>query len=125
MSFHGYPQGLYTSHHVMPTPFVTNNYMNRFISPKKLVDIKYTFKPPNMTLKQFVQKYKLPDQSSIKIEGLVRKMEKKDISAVMKLYKQQMEKYKMYYKFSQDDISYFMLPKEGVVWTYVIEDSNK
>ena len=52
-------------------------------------------------------------------------MEKKDISTVLKLYKAQMEKYKMYYKFSQEDISYFMLPKENVVWTYVIEDANK
>ena len=53
-------------------------------------------------------------------------MEKKDISQVLKLYKQQMERCaKMYYKFSQDDISYFMLPKEGVVWTYVIEDDKK
>ena len=52
-------------------------------------------------------------------------MEKKDITAVLKLYKQQMEKYKMYYKFSQDDISYFMLPKDNVVWTYVIEDDKK
>ena len=84
----------------MPTPFVTNNYMNRFINSKKLTEIKYTHKPPNLTMKQFVQKYKLPEQSGIKIEGNVRKMEKKDISAVLKLYKQQMEKYKMYYKFS-------------------------
>lgn len=88
MCYHGYPQGLYTSHHVMPTPFVTNNYINRFINPKVLIDIKYTYKPPNMPLKQFINKYKLPDQTNIKIEGLVRKMEKKDISAVMKLYKQ-------------------------------------
>ena len=109
----------------MPTPFVTNNYMNRFINPKKLTEIQYTHKPANMPMKQFVNKYKLPDQSGIKIDGIVRLMEKKDISTVLKLYKQQMEKCKMYYKFSQDDISYFMLPKENVVWTYVIEDDKK
>ena len=44
---HGYPQGLYTSSHVMPTPFVTNHYMNRFINSKKLTEIQYTHKPPN------------------------------------------------------------------------------
>ena len=52
-------------------------------------------------------------------------MEKKDITAVLKLYKEQMEKYKMYYKFSQDDVVHFMMPKDEVVWTWVIEDDKK
>lgn len=31
----------------------------------------------------------------------------------------------MYYKFTQEDISYFMLPKDDVCWTWVIEDEKK
>lgn len=109
----------------MPTPFVTNHYMNRFINSKKLVETKYTNKPQNLNMKQFEKRYQLPEQSGIQIEGQVRKMEKKDITAVLKLYKEQQEKYKMYYKFSQDDVVHFMMPKDNVVWTYVIEDESK
>ena len=44
--------------------------------------------------------HRLPAKASIHIQGNVRAMEKKDIPAVFKLYKMQMEKYKLYYKYS-------------------------
>ena len=70
----------------MPTPFCSSHYMNRFINSKKLVEIKYTNKPPNMKMKHFEDKYKLPDRNTINITGTVRKMEKKDVSTVLKLH---------------------------------------
>jgi glycylpeptide N-tetradecanoyltransferase len=82
----GFPQAYYTSGHSMPTPFCTSHYANRFINSKKLVEIKYTNKPANMTMKQFEKKYQLPDRSGIDITGNIRKMEKKDISIVLKLF---------------------------------------
>ena len=121
----GYPQAYYTSGHTMPTPFCTSHYMNRFINSKKLVEIKYTNKPPNMKMKQFEDRYKLPDRNSINIIGTVRAMEKRDISTVLKLHNMQQKNYKVHYKMSQDDIIHYMFPKEDVVWTYVIEDSEK
>ena len=107
----------------MPTPFCTSHYMNRFINSKKLVEIKYTNKPPNVSMKQFEKRYELPERKGIEIEGTIRKMEKKDISTVLKLHNNQQKLYKVHYKMSQDDIIHFMLPKDEVVWTYVIEDA--
>jgi glycylpeptide N-tetradecanoyltransferase len=52
-------------------------------------------------------------------------MEKKDVSVVLKLYNDKMKNYKFYYKFSQEDVMHFLLPKENIVWTYVIEDDSK
>ena len=49
-------------------------------------------------------------------------MQKKDLSAVFKLHKQQQEKYQFTYKLTQDEILYFLLPREDIVWTYVIEN---
>jgi glycylpeptide N-tetradecanoyltransferase len=98
--------------------------MNRFINCKRLAEMKYTNKPDSWTMKQFEQRYRLPAKDSIKIEGTIRKMEKKDISAVLKLHMNQQKKYKVYYKMSQDDIIHYLLPKDEVVWTYVIEDDN-
>ena len=43
-------------------------------------------------------------------------------STVLKLFNMQQAKYKIHYKMSQDDIIHHLMPKENVVWTYVIEN---
>lgn len=82
----GFPQAYYTSGHSMPTPFCTSHYMNRFLEPQKLVEVRYTYLPTGMTMKQFVNKWRLPEKKGIKIEGNIRDMQKKDASAVLKLF---------------------------------------
>ena len=52
-------------------------------------------------------------------------MEKKDVSDVLRLHMEQQKKYKVYYKLSQDEIRHFLLPKDDVVWTYVIESVDE
>jgi hypothetical protein len=94
----GYPQAMYTSGHTMPTPFVTTYYMNRFINPSKLCEIKYTNMPSTMSFKEFDKKYGLPKKDKINIKGTVRKMTKKDLSIVFKLWNLQQEKYTFRYK---------------------------
>ena len=63
----GIPHAMYTSGHTMPTPFVTCHYMNRFINPSKLCEIKYTNMPASMSFKEFDRKYALPKKETIKI----------------------------------------------------------
>mmetsp|Transcript_958 Transcript_958/g.1704 ORF Transcript_958/g.1704 Transcript_958/m.1704 type:complete len:323 (-) Transcript_958:67-1035(-) len=118
----GFMQAYYTSGHTIPTPFTTSNYLNRFINPKKLAEIMYCNKPSDLPMKQFEKRYRLPDREGIKLEGALRVMQKKDLSQVHKLYHEQQKKYKVYYKLSQEEISHYLLPKEDVVWTYVIEN---
>ena len=57
----GINSSMYTSGHVMPTPFVTVHYMNRFLNPSKLAEIKYCNVPATMSLKDFNKKYRMPD----------------------------------------------------------------
>ena len=119
---HGLPQAYYTSAHSMPTPFATCHFMNRFINSKKLVEIKYTNKPHNMTFPQFEKRYRMPDKKGINLKGSVRLMEKRDITAVQKLYNEQVSKFKIYYKHSQEETIHFLIPKNDLVWTYVVEN---
>jgi hypothetical protein len=51
----------------MPTPFVTCHYLNRFLNPSKLVEVKYCNMPSGMTFKDFNKKHRLPDKKGIKI----------------------------------------------------------
>ena len=75
----------YTTGQSQPTPFATSHYMNRFLDPKKLVDVHYCLKPPNMNMDQFVKLYRLPKPDMINIEGSIRSMQKKDVTTVLKL----------------------------------------
>jgi glycylpeptide N-tetradecanoyltransferase len=81
----GYPQACYTSGHAQPTPACTNYYMNKFLNPSKLVEVKYCFLPNNMTFKQFEKKHHLTDSSFINLKGTMRLMEMKDVDTVFKL----------------------------------------
>lgn len=63
----------------MPTPFVTTHYMNRFLNPSKLCQIKYTNMPAMMSFKDFDKKHILPKKSTIKLTGELRAMEKRDL----------------------------------------------
>ena len=118
----GIPLAMYTSGHTKPTPFVTTHYLNKFINPIKLAEVKYCNVPPSMTLKQFEKYHRLPDKKGINIKGDMRLMAKKDLSAVFKLFNQQQEKYKFRYKVSQEELMQYLLPLDEVVWTWVIEN---
>ena len=50
-------------------------------------------------------------------------MEKKDVPTVFKLFKDQQAKYKVQYKYSQDEIIHHCFPKEDIVWTWVVENT--
>lgn len=43
-------QAIYTSGTTLPTPFGTAPYWHRNLNPKKLVDVKFSFKPANQTM---------------------------------------------------------------------------
>ena len=121
----GFMQAFYTSGHTMPTPFTTVMYMNRFINCYKLIDCLYTHLPGNKTISEFAKQHRLPPKHTVQIIGNVRAMEKKDLSTVYKLFMEQMAKYKMYFKYSQDDLKHLLLPKDDVIWTWVIETEEE
>lgn len=52
-------------------------------------------------------------------------MVKKDAAAVLKLWNQQQENYKFRYKFSQEDVLHFLVPRDDLLWTWVIENPNE
>ena len=97
---HGLMTAFYTAHHAQPTPFCTVGFYNRFLNPKKLIDIGYTVLPPKVKLQAFEHRFKLPEHKSINIVGDLRLMQKKDASAVLKLYNQSNAERKFKYKMS-------------------------
>jgi len=118
----GIQHGIYTSNHSHPTPFVTCHFMQRYLNGEKLVLSKFTRCPATMSLQDFDKKLRLPKRESVKIQGAVRPMLKKDVPAVYKLFKDQQSKYRMHHRLSQEEVLHYLLPRDDVVWTWVIEN---
>ena len=127
-------QAIYTAGVVIPTPISTCRYYHRTLNVPKLVDVKFTYVPRDMTIARMIRQSKVPSTPSLARSGL-REMEEKDVSAVGELFRRYMERFDMIPLFEEEDIRHQFLSGRGtgekeastgrragqVVWTYVIE----
>jgi glycylpeptide N-tetradecanoyltransferase len=58
------------------------------------------------------------------LKGL-RKLVKSDISAVSKLLNQHLtDNYKVHMVFTDEEVAHWVLPRENVIYSYVVEDDS-
>jgi glycylpeptide N-tetradecanoyltransferase len=76
-------QAVYTAGIVVPVPAGTATYSHRGLNPKKLIDVGFSALPVGESLASHLKKSKL--QGDVTVQGVIREMQKKDISAVFKL----------------------------------------
>jgi len=113
-------QAVYTAGVILPKPVATARYFHRSLNPKKLVETNFSKLPANTPLSRMIKKFKLPGQTLL--PGL-RPMVEKDVGAVRGLLNRYMKKFRFVPVFRTDaDIRHWLLPKEGVIWSYVVED---
>ncbi|KAN0136941.1 Myristoyl-CoA:protein N-myristoyltransferase, N-terminal domain containing protein [Lactarius tabidus] len=127
-------QAIYTAGIVIPTPVSTCRYYHRTLNIPKLVDVKFTYVPRDMTIARMIRQAKVPSIPTLARSGL-REMEEKDVSAVSELFRRYMERFDMVPLFDEEDIRHQFLSGRGtgereassgrrsgqVVWTYVVE----
>jgi len=127
-------QAIYTAGIVIPTPISTCRYYHRTLNVPKLVDIKFTYVPRDMTIARMARQSKVPSTASLSRSGL-REMEERDVAAVGDLFRRYMERFDMVQLFDEEDIRHQFLSGHGtgevdsstgrrtdqVVWTYVVE----
>jgi len=68
-----------------------------------------------------IKLYKVPAETQI---NGIRPMAKKDIAPVYKLLSNYLSKFKLYNKYTEEEVKHFFLPRNGVIYTYVVE-TNK
>ncbi|CAG8644199.1 8885_t:CDS:2, partial [Paraglomus occultum] len=114
-------QAVYTAGIVLPKPICSARYFHRNLNPKKLIETNFSRLPPNMTMSRIIKKFKLPAETAT--PGL-RPMKSKDAPAIRKLLNEYMNKFNFVPVFKSDEeVRHWLLPKEGVIWSYVVEDS--
>jgi hypothetical protein len=77
-------QAIYTAGIVIPTPISTCRYYHRTLNIPKLVDVKFTYVPRDMTIARMIRQAKVPSTPTLARSGL-REMEERDVSAVSEL----------------------------------------
>lgn len=122
-NLNGIWQGVHTGGIVLPRPVSTCRYYHRPLNWQKLYECGFSPLPPGSKPQYMVRKYALPESTSTK--GL-RKMEEKDLDAVLELFKRYIAKFEMYPEFTKEEVYHWFMPKlesggEQVVWSYVVE----
>lgn len=112
-------QAVYTAGIVIPTPISQSTYWHRSLNPKKLIETGFSSLPHKTPMARFVKMYKTADNTST--PGL-RAMQSKDVVPVQGLLNDYLKKFKLHIQFTADEVAHFLLPKEWVIESYVVED---
>lgn len=92
------------------------------MNPKKLLDVGFSHRPQHTPLARYLKLHKIPTEC--KVTDL-RPMEDKDVNAVHKILNDYLEKFPFHVKFTVDEVRHFFLPRQDVIYTWVVEDANK
>lgn len=114
-------QAVYTAGVVLPRPVSECRYYHRSLNPKKLIEVGFSHLGPRMTMARTIKLYKVPDAPLI--PGM-REMQPRDVSRVHELVTGYLKKFALHPEFEKDELAHWMLPREGVVYSYVRENST-
>ncbi|KAG2797315.1 Glycylpeptide N-tetradecanoyltransferase 1 [Phytophthora cactorum] len=112
-------QAVYTAGVVLPMPVAQCRYFHRSLNPKKLIEVGFSRLAPRMTMTRTIKMFKLPETTSV--PGF-RAMQKKDVAQVTALLKTYLAKFDLVQQYDQNDVAHWMLPRQGVINAYVVEN---
>lgn len=123
---HNIWQAVYTAGAVLPTPFASGKYFHRSLNPEKLVAIRFSrikpqfrrFQNPMAMMKRA---YQLPSVTKTKD---LREMTEGDVPQVTELLNTYISRYDVYPVFTEEEVNHYLVPREGVVYTFVVGDAG-
>lgn len=114
-------QACYTAGTVLPGQVATTRYWHRSLNPKKLVKVGFSRLGHRMTMARMQKLYRLPDHPVAFAEGKVRPMVDTDVAQVHTLLNNHLKQYELKILFTEDEIRHWLLPREHVISTYVVD----
>ncbi|KAL7699877.1 N-myristoyltransferase (NMT) [Lotmaria passim] len=119
-------QAVYTAGVLLPTPYTTGRYFHRSFNPEKLIEVRFSGMPPaykrfQNPMAMLKRHYQLPNKPR---SSGVREMTRKDAPAVRRLLTRYLEKFDVRPEFDEAEIEHYLLPRERVVYTYVVENDG-
>lgn len=114
-------QAVYTAGVVLPRPVSECRYYHRSLNPKKLIDVGFSHLGPRMTMARTIKLYKVPDRPQL---AGMREMRPEDVPRVAELVIAYLKKFPLHPEFTPEEIGHWMLPREGVLYSYVRESGS-
>jgi len=114
-------QAVYTAGVVLPRPISECRYYHRSLNPKKLIDVGFSHLGPRMTMARTIKLYKVPDKPQL--SGM-RQMEPRDVPRVAELVIGYLKKFPLHPEFNAEEVSHWMLPRDGVIYSFVRDQGN-
>lgn len=113
-------QATFTAGVVIPKPIARCRYWHRTLNPKKLIETHFSALKPNMTMARTIKLYKVPDNPLHNIIPL----QEKHIKSAYKLLMNYLANFKLYPRFTEAEFKHFMIPRDNIVYSYVLVDDN-
>ncbi|AYV82460.1 MAG: glycylpeptide N-tetradecanoyltransferase 2-like [Hyperionvirus sp.] len=121
VSSKGIQQAIYTIGKEITKPIGITKYWHRDLNPKKLIEIGFSYLPPNQSMNQRIRLYKLPLIPQLSLRPLTLS----DIPEAYALLNQYLNKFKLRQMFTLEEFTHFFLPKTDIIYTYVLETNSK
>ncbi|KAH0478093.1 MAG: uncharacterized protein KVP18_004149 [Porospora cf. gigantea A] len=129
-------QALYTSGTVIPNPVGSSTYFHRTLNLGKLIDVGFTRVDKSMTRAHAEKKFRVPNCSLS-----YRPMTEADVEPVRQLLQKKftreafvapegepfpanLEGCKLYPEFTKEEVAHYLLPRTGVILTYVRDEAD-
>ena len=114
-------QAVYTAGAILPCPVSSSRYYHRSLNPKKLIDVGFSRLQPRMTMTRTLKLYSLQKESLV--PGL-RELRASDVAEVCALIRSYNQQFSLYVDMNEDDVSHWLLPRPGVIYSYVVADDE-
>mmetsp|Transcript_22459 Transcript_22459/g.53002 ORF Transcript_22459/g.53002 Transcript_22459/m.53002 type:complete len:422 (+) Transcript_22459:286-1551(+) len=114
-------QAVYTAGVVLPVPIASARYYHRSLNPKKLVRVGFSRLNPRMTMARMQKLYKVADVPKLPLQP----MTENHVDGVHELLSNYLSsKFLLHVNFSKEDVAHWLLPRPGVIDTFVMVGSN-
>jgi len=112
-------QAAYTAGIVIPKPVGRCQYWHRSLNPKKLIDVGFSQLNPRSTMSRQIKLLKLPAYPQL--PGF-RELHPADVPQCCRMLNEYLQRFKYCQRFDEAEFAHWLLPREGVVYSYVVED---
>lgn len=112
-------QAVYTAGAVLPRPLTLSRYYHRSLNPKKLIEVGFSRLQPRMTMNRTMKLFAVKPNTAT--PG-IRELRQDDVPAACKLLMDYVTQFDMHVHMTEDEFAHWLLPRHGVVYSYVVED---
>ncbi|PJF17316.1 Glycylpeptide N-tetradecanoyltransferase [Paramicrosporidium saccamoebae] len=123
VNLEGIFQALYTAGAVLPGVLCKAQYHHRPLNYKKLVEVGFTAVPLGKSIDQMIMRHHLAREHQL--GDSIRPMSLADVPMVTTLLSKYLQKFPLHPKFAEHEVAHWLVPREKVIYSYVVENSGE